>query len=98
MEQLTGKTPDISEYLDFSFYDWCWYNNNAGLGDTKLGRWLMSYWILTLKGHVISRTTVSHVTNLEKQQTDVMHRLAEFDSAITTRFNERYSRMIGPNL
>jgi hypothetical protein len=21
MEQLTGKTPDISEYLDFGFYD-----------------------------------------------------------------------------
>ena len=40
LEQLTGETPDISEYLDFSFYDWCWYNDNAGLGETKLGRWL----------------------------------------------------------
>ena len=97
LEQLTGETPDISEYLDFSFYDWCWYNDNAGLGETKLGRWLgvshhvgslMSYWILTLKGHVISRTTMSRVINLEKQQTDVMHRLAEFDSAITARFND----------
>ena len=28
------------EYLDFSFYDWCWYNDNAGLGETKLGWWL----------------------------------------------------------
>ena len=80
LEQLTGETPDTSEYLDFSFYDWCWYNDNAGLGETKLGRWLgvshhvgslMSYWVLMLKGHVISRTTVSRVTNLEKQQTDV---------------------------
>ena len=97
LEQLTGETPDISEYLDFSFYDWCWYNDNTGLGGTKLGHWLgvshhvgslMSYWVLMLKGHVISRTTVSRVTNLEKQQTDVMHRLAEFDSAITARFND----------
>ena len=40
LEQLTGETPDISEYLDFSFYDWCWYNDNAGLGETKFGRWL----------------------------------------------------------
>ena len=116
LEQLTGETPDISEYLDFSFYDWCWYNDNAGLGETKLGRWLgvahhvgslMAYWILPLKGHIISRTTVSRVTNLEQQQTDVIHRLAEFDSAITARFNDdahvlieggRYSRRIGPNL
>ena len=32
LEQLMGDTPDISEYLDFSFYDWCWYNDNASLG------------------------------------------------------------------
>jgi hypothetical protein len=25
LEELTGETPDISEYLDFGFYDWCWY-------------------------------------------------------------------------
>ena len=37
LEQLTGETPEISEYLDFTFYDWCWYNDNAGLGETKLG-------------------------------------------------------------
>ena len=40
LEQLTGETPEISEYLDFTFYDWCWYKDNAGLGETKLGRWL----------------------------------------------------------
>ena len=67
LKQLTGETPDIPEYLDFSFYDLCWYNDNAGLGETKLGRWLgvshcvgslMSYWILTIKGKVISQTTI----------------------------------------
>ena len=35
LEQLTGETPEISEYLDFTFYDCCWYNDNAGLGETK---------------------------------------------------------------
>ena len=40
LEKLTGETPEISEYLDFTFYDWCWYNDNAGLGETKLGQWL----------------------------------------------------------
>ena len=24
LEEVTGETPDISEYLDFSFYYWCW--------------------------------------------------------------------------
>ena len=64
LEQLTGETPKISEYLDFTFYDWCWYNDNAGLGEMKLGHWLgishrvgslMSYWYLPRK------ETSSHV-------------------------------------
>jgi hypothetical protein len=36
MEQMTGETPNISEYLDFSFYDWIWYKDNAGLGENEL--------------------------------------------------------------
>jgi hypothetical protein len=24
-EEVTGDTPDISEYIDFGFYDWVWY-------------------------------------------------------------------------
>ena len=39
-EQVTGKTPDISEYLDFGFFDWVWYKDNAGVGDNMCGGWL----------------------------------------------------------
>ena len=38
LEVLTGESLDISEYLDFGFYNWCWYLENAGLGELKLGR------------------------------------------------------------
>ena len=73
---MTGKTPDISEYLYFAFYDWFWYNDNSGLGETKLVKWmgvyyhvisLMAYWVLTANGMVVSITTVSRVTNHEAQ-------------------------------
>ena len=56
LERVTGESIDISEYLDFGFYDWAWYKENAALGETKLGRWLgvshrigtlMSFWVLT---------------------------------------------------
>ena len=56
LEKVTGETPEISEYVDFSFYDWCWYKENAGMGEMKLDRWLgvshptgslMSFWVLT---------------------------------------------------
>lgn len=76
LERITGETVNISEYLDFGFYDWVWYRENAGLGETKLGRWLgvshrigtlMSLWVLTLSGKVLSRTTVQRMTQLKAQ-------------------------------
>ena len=41
LESLTGKTPDISEYFDFAFYDWVWFNKDAGIGEAMLGRFLV---------------------------------------------------------
>ncbi len=91
LEQITGETPDISEYLDFGFYDWIWYKDNAGVGDNMFGRWLgvshrvgnlMSYWILTTNGRVISRTTLQRVTNLEMTTDEVKQHINEFDTRI----------------
>ena len=89
LKELTGETPDITKYLDFGLYDCIWYRNNAGLGETKLGRWLgvshrveslMSYWLLTIKGIVISRMTVSRVTNLESKTDENVARCTECDA------------------
>ena len=73
IESVTGETVDISEYLDFVFYERVWYHENVGLGERlhdiwlgvshRIGR-LMSYYILTQKGSVISRNTVQRVTNM----------------------------------
>ena len=38
LENVTGETPEISKYIDFRFYDPCWYKENAGMGETKMGR------------------------------------------------------------
>jgi hypothetical protein len=38
MEALTGETPDISEYLDFGYYDLVWFQEDAGVGEIELGR------------------------------------------------------------
>ena len=98
MEQVTGETPDISEYLDFTFYDWVWYRDNAGVGDNSFGRWLgvshrignlMSYWILTIHGRVISRTTVQRVTNLELGTIEVKQRCKEFDERIAEILSDK---------
>ena len=75
LEIITGETPDVSEYLDFCFYDWMTYRTNAGLDQPEIGIWigvlhrvgnLLSYWILLESGIVISCTTAQRITNLEK--------------------------------
>ena len=95
---MTGETNDISEYLDFVFNDWCWYNFNTGLGETKLVKWLgvshreiniMSYWVLIANGIVVSRTTVSRVTNLKSQTDENKARIAAFYKAIQERLNKK---------
>ena len=77
LEVAAGESVDISEYLDFGFYDHVWYKDNAGLSEAKPGRWLrvshrtgrlICYHILTQNRTVISRSTVQRVTNLELQE------------------------------
>ena len=29
LEKVTGETINISEYLDFGFYDWVWYYDSS---------------------------------------------------------------------
>ena len=48
----------------------------------------MSYWILTDTGRVVSRTTVTRVTNLELQETGVQHRCTEFDTFIRDKLHD----------
>ena len=104
MEQVTGETLDISEYLDFGFYDHVSFWDNAGLGEIQLGRWLgvshrvgslMSYWILTKQGTVISRTTVQRITNLEKETTEMKEATAELDRVISGRLKEEFGEDLG---
>ena len=40
LETVSGETRDISEYLDFSFYDWVVYVSNVGMSESSIGRWL----------------------------------------------------------
>ena len=93
-ERITGETEDISEYLDFGFYDKVWYKDNAGLSEEKPGRWLgvshntgrlMCYHILTQKGSVVSRSTVQRVTNLEAQENNVKELFVHYDVEIHRR-------------
>jgi Reverse transcriptase (RNA-dependent DNA polymerase) len=93
IEILTGDSVDISEWLDFEFYDLVWYWHQPGDDNNpRIGRWLgvshrvgsdMCYWILPVSGHVIARTTVQHITEIEQLDPTTKQRIEDF----TTRVN-----------
>ena len=96
LEIISGNTPEISKYLDFSFYDYVVHKPNAGVGAPEIGRWLgvahrvgpdMSYWVLPNSGIPIACTTVQRITNLEKQQNVWKTWIGEFNDRIQRTFN-----------
>jgi len=75
LEHLTGETPDITEYLDFSPYEWVTYKQNACLGRPHIVWWLgvshrigplMSYWVLLESGIPISCTTAQPMSEMDR--------------------------------
>ena len=77
-EMVTGKTPDISEFCDFDFWDLVWYfpgtHPSVSAADRCLGRWAgvshnigsdMCYWIIPVSGMPIADSTIQHVTRDE---------------------------------
>lgn len=94
---MLGEVPDISQYLDFGWYDWVWHKENAGLAIPKIGRFMgiadsagniMSYHILPESGIPIVAGTVQRVTMLEKQTEATKERMKVFNTRIQEKFKE----------
>jgi hypothetical protein len=98
-EHVTGETPDVSEWLDFSFYDpvWYWDMPSDEPKGSNIGRWLgvahrvgsdMCYWVLKDNGTVVSRTTVQHITIDDLAKDDTARKLHEFDEKVKERLDD----------
>ena len=99
LQKVVGDTVDISNYLEFGFYDRVWYRDNAGLGAQKLGRWLgvaenigsiMTYYILQSNGEVVARSTVWNITNLEKEIDSTKDVINAYDTELSRHFNDEF--------
>ena len=98
IERVTSNTVDISEWLDFDFFDRVWYWDQQIMDmmdkQARIGRWLgishrvgsdLTYWILTESGTVIARSTVQHIA-ISDMATDAMKtRMQTFDTNLTAR-------------
>ena len=106
---MKGETPDISEYLEFVFYDRVWLKEDAGIRETHIGRFLesshkvgslMIYWILPAIVIPVLRKMVQHVTYLETWIDVSKQRFEVYDKSIKERFHNKYTEeaFAGPNI
>ena len=100
-ESVTGNTPDISEYLDFDFYDLVWYfptvHASISDDDRELARWIgvahrigsdMCYWLMPVSGVPVANTTVQHVTRDDMLDPDIKRDILQFDVELRERLND----------
>ena len=74
---VTGNTADISELVEFGWYQWVYWRDSTGsfpepeeqlgktLGPTENVGSKMSQWILKENGQIVSRTTLRSLTDSE---------------------------------
>jgi hypothetical protein len=97
-EEVTGETPDISEYVDFDFYDWvCDWDTPDKDNSPKIGRWLgpshrigaaMCYYILVHNGEVVSRSSVQHMTIVERMKEEMKAKMEAYDNEVNGRLRD----------
>lgn len=100
-EETLGDTPDLSEMVDFGFYDlvWYWRGNHPSIGDDSkdLGRYLgiskkvgtgMCYFILTRDGKVISESSVQHVTEEDMRSEAMQAKVEEFNRTVNEKLDD----------
>ena len=97
-ERTLGETRDISEYTDFEFFETVWFWDHPN--DTKnpvLGKWLgvshrigapLTFYVLKANGRVESRSSVQHVTDLDKEDPKIKSALNNFDESITSSLQD----------
>jgi hypothetical protein len=92
-EMITSNTPDISEYLEFTWFKPIWYYEPSVFPEENkhLAYWLgiahrvgqaICYWILPSKGVPIARTTIQRIPKKERQTDHIISKLEELRKSI----------------
>lgn len=102
-EIVHGDTPDISDLISFDWYEDVFYHVGPTEHDAfpqereALGKWIgvartvgqrLTFYVLTEKGSVIARSTVRHLTEVERTDPKVKQRIADLQAAIEAKIGD----------
>jgi hypothetical protein len=94
-EIVTGRTPNILEYLDYAWYETvCYYDQEARFPEPRrnLAKWFgaahrvgqtLCYQLLSASGRPIVGSTIQPLSRNEKKSEDIINRIKELDRMIT---------------
>jgi len=106
---LTGQIADISDLVDFGWYEWVIYRvegQKFPYQHQKLGRCLgpannagnaMSQWVLTITGDVMPIQTLRKLTKSEIFNPSMQLRMKEYDLKIRNRYGDSMTTADEPN-
>ena len=101
-EKVMGYTPDISELLEFNWYDWVWYYEPTKPERAQLGRCLgpahnagqgLAYYILNENAEVVMRSSVAAFKESEISSPETQERKRAFTNSIEDRI-DNHSRAV----
>ena len=102
-----GETPEISEWLDFEFYDLVWWLDNTKqhpFEKRRLAQWLgishhvgsdLCYWLITESGKLISKTSVEHVVQADYIEPSKKQQIDTFNKTLDERLDDTNFRLTG---
>jgi len=91
---VTGRTPDILEYLDYAWYETVWYyDQEAGFPEPRrnLAKWLgvahqvgqaLCYYLLPASGRPLVCSTVQPLSPDKRKSEDIISRTIDLDRSI----------------
>jgi hypothetical protein len=97
---MKGETPEITELLQFEWYELVWYHDPGSFPEQKrkLGCWVgtaegvgqkLTYWILTEKCSIIARSSVHSVRPEEGTTTEFIADQLWLDAAIQEKIGDQ---------
>ena len=102
-QKIYEYSPDISEYVQYKWFDWIWFLDIHNPMRESLGRWLgpaqdcgegFTSHILTKNGKVIVRSTTRQLTSDEIESAEVQQTKLEFTKEMESRIGNESTSTI----
>ena len=86
-ENVLGFTPDVSEIVEFGWFEWVWFHNPVDPTKDQLGRWKglahnvgqgLAYYILNMNADAVIRSAVSKTSDNDIAPLDIRTRQNEY--------------------